>query len=285
LFTAPYDFRQGPDAFQVQFDALQLLIETASAANGNKPVVLVSLSMGCPYTHLFLTSHVSQVSNRLPITLIYVYSPLTQLTCSLLSIGLEGSLRQQLRFLLWSVCWFIRCFVHYLEVRLVGNPSTVLSSIKLDHISGGNAGAKNPKINNEIRSLARTWGSVNWLVPPVAFWGDQVFVSTPQKNYTMKDVQELYPLFGAYDSLEIYEGVFNYTTIQDPGVKVYCYYGFNTSTLFTLTYESTDFQSSQPVMTFVDGDDTAAVASLALCSNWSNVTVIPVENMQHAGIV
>jgi len=240
LFTAPYDFRQGPDAFQVQYDALQLLIETASAANGNKPVVLISLSMGCPYTHLFLTSHVSQA---------------------------------------WKDR-YVSSFVSYSGVY-AGSSDALLTIL-----SGGNAGSKEPKINNEIRSLARTWGSVNWLVPPARFWDDQVFVYTPEKNYTMNDVHSLYPLFGADDSLEIYEGVNNYTTLQDPGVKVYCYYGYNTSTLFTVSYDSTDYPNASPTsMTFVDGDDTAAVQSLALCSQWSNVTVIPVENMQHAGFM
>jgi len=62
LFSAPYDWRFGPDAFGPQYDALKQLIETASALNNNKPVVLVSLSLGGPYTHLFLTSHVSQVN-------------------------------------------------------------------------------------------------------------------------------------------------------------------------------------------------------------------------------
>jgi len=101
------------------------------------------------------------------------------------------------------------------------------------------------------------------MVPPAAFWGDQVFVSTPTKNYTMSDIGELYPLFEAEVSLEIYQGVYNYTTLQDPGVKVYCYYGYNISTLFTISYNATDYSNAQPSSsTFLDGDNTGAAYSL-----------------------
>ena len=78
----------------------------------------------------------------------------------------------------------------------------------------------------------------------------------------MNDLGELYTLFGAQEALEIYQGVYNYSTLQDPGVKVYCYYGYNTSTLFTLSYNSTDYDNALPSMTYLDGDNTGTLLLL-----------------------
>eukprot|EP00794_Sanderia_malayensis_P018784 gene18784-20675_t len=52
--AAPYDFRYGPEYASVYFTKLKALIETSYKTNGNKRVLLVSQSMGCPFSLIFL---------------------------------------------------------------------------------------------------------------------------------------------------------------------------------------------------------------------------------------
>jgi lysophospholipase-3 len=60
LFSAPYDFRQGPQDFMADaFPKLKKLIEQTFSQNGRK-VKLVTNSMGGTYIHLFLTQFVDQ---------------------------------------------------------------------------------------------------------------------------------------------------------------------------------------------------------------------------------
>jgi lysophospholipase-3 len=56
----PYDWRQHPEEQPELFEAFQQQVEDLSAAMGGKPVVLVSHSMGGPFTHYFLNKVVSQ---------------------------------------------------------------------------------------------------------------------------------------------------------------------------------------------------------------------------------
>ena len=60
LFSAPYDFRQGPDDFMVDaYPKLKKLVEQVYTQNGRK-VKLVSISLGGAFTHTFLTHFVDQ---------------------------------------------------------------------------------------------------------------------------------------------------------------------------------------------------------------------------------
>ena len=57
LAALPYDWRQGPEVWTApghEFDRLQAEIEALSRRNG-APVVLISLSLGSPFTSLFLS--------------------------------------------------------------------------------------------------------------------------------------------------------------------------------------------------------------------------------------
>jgi len=52
--AAPYDFRYGPESQSEYFTKLKSLIEETYSANGNKKITLMSHSLGCPYSLVFL---------------------------------------------------------------------------------------------------------------------------------------------------------------------------------------------------------------------------------------
>lgn len=52
--AAPYDFRYGPESQSGYFAKLKKLVEDTYTANGNKKISLMSHSLGCPYTLVFL---------------------------------------------------------------------------------------------------------------------------------------------------------------------------------------------------------------------------------------
>ncbi|KAL9974221.1 hypothetical protein ACROYT_G011236 [Oculina patagonica] len=55
LRAAPFDFRYAPNSAQEYFTNLQTLIEDTYTKNNKTRVVLLSHSLGCPYTHYFLS--------------------------------------------------------------------------------------------------------------------------------------------------------------------------------------------------------------------------------------
>ena len=63
LFGSAYRWRYGPREWARpggDWDQLVRVVEMASAANGGRPVSLVTISMGAPYLNVFLQRHVSQ---------------------------------------------------------------------------------------------------------------------------------------------------------------------------------------------------------------------------------
>lgn len=53
--AAPFDFRYAPNSAQEYFDNLKSLIEDTYIKNNKSSVLLLSHSLGCPYTHHFLS--------------------------------------------------------------------------------------------------------------------------------------------------------------------------------------------------------------------------------------
>lgn len=55
LRAAPFDFRYAPNSAQEYFENLKSLIEDTYVKNNKTSVILLSHSLGCPYTHHFLS--------------------------------------------------------------------------------------------------------------------------------------------------------------------------------------------------------------------------------------
>ncbi|KAL9958912.1 hypothetical protein ACROYT_G035987 [Oculina patagonica] len=61
---APYDFRYGPESASGYFTKLKKLIKDTYSANGNKKITLMSHSLGCPYSLVFLNKQTKEWKDK-----------------------------------------------------------------------------------------------------------------------------------------------------------------------------------------------------------------------------
>ena len=121
--------------------------------------------------------------------------------------------------------------------------------------------------NEELRSLYRTFPSFYLLLPRASVWNNTVLVSTPTRNYTASDYQQLfndigYPL-GFTQFSEIGMGW------PAPNVATYCFYGLGVPTPMSFTYGSV-FPNAAPTVTYGDGDNAVNKPSSEVCLRWAN---------------
>ena len=116
--------------------------------------------------------------------------------------------------------------------------------------SNGLAGVLSPPVTNtflffqtegrnyseELLALSRSYASAFWLSPRAAVWGDTVLISTPVKNYTASDYEQLFTDAGYPQG---------YTQLSDfdvhwppPNVPTYCFYGLGFPTPLTYIYNA-----------------------------------------------
>lgn len=120
--------------------------------------------------------------------------------------------------------------------------------------------------------VQRTFASNYFLLPYPKFYGNQVLVSTPSKNYTAMNYQELLNDLGLPEMYTPWTLSFNLANpYQPPGVNTFCLYGYNVSTLHQETFSSDDFDKS-PKSIMGDGDGTVPIESLTFCNNWIGMT-------------
>ena len=79
-------------------------------------------------------------------------------------------------------------------------------------------------------------------------------------------------------------------TLQPPGVRTLCIYGTNITTPVGLTFplaQRGNVSSFDTVKLTVtnDGDGTVAREGLNVCAQWPNVSVYPIFNMSHGGVM
>jgi hypothetical protein len=118
-YAAPYDWRLGPAQFNDSLTRTRELVEQASAAHNGEPVVLVSLSMGSPYTALFLSDAYTTPAWRARyvrawVSLSGVFGGSTDATLALLALevvpGFTGDMAKLMRSVvrgMGSVVWLL----------------------------------------------------------------------------------------------------------------------------------------------------------------------------------
>ncbi|KAG8437236.1 hypothetical protein GDO86_008080 [Hymenochirus boettgeri] len=157
--------------------------------------------------------------------------------------------------------------------------------------SGDNHGI--PMVSNiKIREEQRMTTTNPWMLPTKLGWPEShVFISTPTKNYTYKDYQQLFRDVEFEDGWYMWEDTKGLVEgLPPPGVEVYCIYGTGIPTAETYFYGE-GFPNEPPIeITYADGDDTVHTRSLELCKRWSNqqkekVHINELPGIQHLNMV
>ncbi len=143
----------------------------------------------------------------------------------------------------------------------------------------------NDYISDFVVPIVRTLESIPWLFPKTSVFGNEVFVSTPSKNYTASDYENLFGNIGYTNGYLFFQGVQALVTdFPAPNVSTYCYYGVGVNTPKKLSYEK-DFRSGvntiglTPTTIFSDGDGTVNIESSRVCHGWSSMK--PQYNFSH----
>mmetsp|Transcript_32386 Transcript_32386/g.74918 ORF Transcript_32386/g.74918 Transcript_32386/m.74918 type:complete len:395 (-) Transcript_32386:586-1770(-) len=139
--------------------------------------------------------------------------------------------------------------------------------------------------SNTVRGEQRSYESNAWLLPDAATYGDDVLVSTTDRNYTASDLDAFFTDIDFAVGTKIRARVADLTgslATASPGVPVYCYYGTGVDT--EAFYEYSGSFDDEPVVTMGDGDGTVNLKSLELCKGFSEeVKAFPGET--HSGLL
>ena len=119
----------------------------------------------------------------------------------------------------------------------------------------------------DILSLTRTFPSSYFLLPRAFAFSDDILVSTPTKNYTASDYEQLF-MDARYQLgyTQIRENEINFPA---PNVSTYCFYGLGFPTQLTDVYDD-GFPGTQPTILYGEGDGVVNKESLEVCSRWAN---------------
>ncbi len=125
-----------------------------------------------------------------------------------------------------------------------------------------------------FRELERTFISSIWLLPHPSLWTDrEVLVSTPLRDYTVKDIPQLFSDMDFSNGTRMYAELQDYSnrSFQPPNVKHFCFYGnqVKPQTIEKLKYKDERFaKQKNPDYEYGYGDGTVSIRSLKSCGRW-----------------
>ena len=123
------------------------------------------------------------------------------------------------------------------------------------------------------RSAQRSYPSTAFLFPfPSATWTrDQVIITTPQRNYTAWDYQNLFNDIDFQRGYEMFLEFSNLTGyLPPPNVTTFAFYGCQYPTPEKFIYTEGEFPDTEPNEIMGDGDGTVNINSLESCSVWKS---------------
>ncbi|CAH1400261.1 unnamed protein product [Nezara viridula] len=141
-----------------------------------------------------------------------------------------------------------------------------------------------------LREVLSTMPSMAYLLPVKKIWGDEILVTTNEKNYTLDDLEQFFIDIGNPTGWKMYLNEREYATeLGPPGVEVRCFYGEGSATIKRLIYGSNGFRRS-PLLEFEDGDGTASLRSLEYCKKWitqqkERVQTKVFDEIDHMGVI
>lgn len=136
-----------------------------------------------------------------------------------------------------------------------------------------------------VRAEQRSMTSTAWLMPSPSFWKDnEVLVSGPKGNYTVKDYKKFFDDIPYPTGYEMWQDTKDLTTLTPPGVPVYCFHGTDRDTPGGFMYNSSQWPDTQPTVINDKGDGTVNIRSLLGCTRWQKDKRTPVTHKEFPGI-
>ncbi len=126
-----------------------------------------------------------------------------------------------------------------------------------------------------IVPIARNIESLPWLLPRASVFKDMPLITTPRRDYTASDYEELFNEIQYTNGHEIHQNLIQ--NLNDnfaaPNVPTYCYYGVGVPTPERYIYgRELDDSITQPLRTiFGAGDGTVNLVSSQVCQRWAGM--------------
>ncbi|CAH8291797.1 unnamed protein product [Heterobilharzia americana] len=144
------------------------------------------------------------------------------------------------------------------------------------------------------RPILRSFSSIISNLPDPRVWSeDEPIISTPTKNYTVKDYSTLFNDINfslGYDIM--LKAKENFKTLEAPKDvrEVYCIYSSGLLTIKKLVYKAegksrSAFPDQVPMLVYGDGDGTVTMKSLSICNGWPNANIIHLTASNHVPIL
>lgn len=271
LRAAPYDWRTGPTEWNApggDFQKLKTLIEDTVARNGGRRARLISLSLGGPYFHLFLTRYLAgDVANG----------------------GCGGAEAAQQ--------WKDAHIENWVALSSLWNGVSLAAHM----LTAGYKSSIFPKWLTWLdpadeRVVTRTMPGVSFMIPaPYKLANGSVYdpvqVTTGAlagngRDYRASQMGELLAAAGLDNALALYNrSVEAHSDIlEHPGVTTYCWHGTNISTEIGLRFNGTDVTEQPTLVKTMEGDGTVSMDSMQLCKHWPARADHPVAEETFPGI-
>lgn len=133
--------------------------------------------------------------------------------------------------------------------------------------------------------LLRSWPSMLWMWPSsysyADVWKDTVFIETPTRNYTVKELRSLLDEINATSLSDLMPSVDSETGSSGsaPGVPCFCAFANDTKTDLTLRLASdpsadNGYNPNGKVTSQTWGDGTVSLSSLRHCGSWSETKYV-----------
>lgn len=157
-------------------------------------------------------------------------------------------------------------------------------------LHGDNLGI--PLLNqNKLQALQSTFPSLMYLFPRVpTFNEDQVLIETRDKNYTLKNLDDLFEATGMLDQREMWHDTREIAAkLSPPNVELWCLFGSGIDTPTKLVYRET-IEANKYRVIKGDGDGTVNLESLRACERFGKSQEKPVymkmfKNVNHVGLL
>jgi len=155
---------------------------------------------------------------------------------------------------------------------------TALAALFLINIKDG-FGKLPKKQYDEFQEAIRSFGSIIWLLP---FPSSDIIVSTSKKNYTAAELYDIFVSLDATSVIRQYKNIVPYMNFTAPNVETYCFYGYNLTTPSRFYFD--DFSQAPSKIFYLDGDGTATLESMQICTKWAEQQSLPVHDYKYINI-